>query len=69
MDDVLRDCYHQNMSRIAEKLTTKIMNYLGQDVQDKRLQTTAVALGLRAALKYLHYQSAKNIYKIKEPKD
>jgi hypothetical protein len=54
------------MTRIPEKIAYKILNYLGNRDKDGPLKTAVMAVGLRAAVKFLHYQSMKGIYEAKE---
>jgi hypothetical protein len=54
------------MSRAADKITNKIINYLGETAPENKFQKAVLALGLRAAIKYLHYQSMKGIYEVKK---
>jgi hypothetical protein len=54
------------MSRAADKITNKILTYLGETAPENKLQKAVLAVGLRAAIKYLHYQSMKGIYEVKK---
>jgi hypothetical protein len=64
---VSASCYDVDMSKVAKNLTNKFLNYLNKSPK-KDIKNAALAIGVHAALKYLHYQSAKNIYQIKNPK-
>lgn len=40
---------------------------MGENNSQNKLQKAVIAAGLKAAIKYIHYQSMKNIYKLQQP--